>query len=249
MAEIIWGINPVLELLKKDPQQIEEILVIRRQLKGKVYQIVEKAQKEGVPLKFKNRFPEHLLPSEARHQGVVAYLKLVPYASLEEILERAKRLGEAPLLAAVDEITDPQNLGSLIRSAEAAGVHGLILPKKRTVSITGTVAKASAGAVAHLPLCRVTNLGRVLEELKERGLWVAGLAGEAESLIYQLDLSIPLVWVIGSEGKGLRASIRAKCDFLAAIPMRGKIESLNAAVAGAIAFFETLRQRYYRRNS
>ncbi len=245
MSKIIWGINPILEILKSHPEKLEEVLIVKSELRGKVYQILEKARQKGVPIKVRARLPEHELPPKARHQGVIAYLKTFDYASLEEILKKAKERGEPPLLVAVDEITDPQNLGSLIRSSEAAGAHGLIVPKKRAASITGTVIKASAGAVAHLPVCRVTNLGRVLEELKEKGLWVAGLSARAESTIYQLDLNLPLVWVIGSEGRGLRPSIQEKCDFLAAIPMRGRIDSLNAAVAGAIALFETLRQRYH----
>ncbi len=245
MAEIIWGINPILEILKTHPERLEEILIAKGELKGRLYQILERAKKAGVRVKVRARLPEHGLPPEARTQGVVAYLQEFAYASLEEILAKIKEKKETALLVAVDGITDPQNLGSLIRSSEAAGAHGLLLPKKRAASVTGTVIKASAGAAAYLPLCRVTNLGRTLEDLKERGLWVAGLEARAESTIYQLDLTLPLVWVIGSEDRGLRPNIREKCDFLAAIPMRGQIESLNAAVAGAIALFETLRQRFY----
>lgn len=246
MQKFIWGVNPVLEFLKESPEKLEEIIIVRQSLKGKVHQILERARKAGVPVKLKDTLPAHL-PPEVKHQGVLAYLKEFSFAPLDSLFQRARERGEAPFFVAVDEITDPQNLGSLIRSAEAAGAHGLILPKRRAASITGTVIKASAGAVAHLPLCRVTNLGRTLEELKEEGLWVAGLAGEAESSIYQLDLTLPIVWVVGSEGKGLRPNIREKCDFLAAIPMRGKIDSLNAAVAGAIALFETVRQRFFSR--
>lgn len=247
MAEIIWGINPVLEVLKSDPQRLEEIVITKGELRGRLYQVLEKAKKAGVPVKIREKLPEHELPPQARTQGVIAYLKGFDYASLDELLARAKEREEPALLVAVDGITDPQNLGSLIRSSEAAGAHGLIIPKKRAASITGTVIKASAGAIAHLPICRVTNLGRTLEELKERGLWIAGLDARAESNIYQLDLTLPLVWVIGSEDRGLRPNIREKCDFLAAIPMRGCIDSLNAAVAGAIALFETLRQRFWSR--
>ncbi|NPB08988.1 MAG: 23S rRNA (guanosine(2251)-2'-O)-methyltransferase RlmB [Thermodesulfobacteria bacterium] len=247
MAEIIWGINPVLEVLKSDPQRLEEIVITKGELRGRLYQVLEKAKKAGVPVKIREKLPEHELPPQARTQGVIAYLKGFDYASLDELLARAKEREEPALLVAVDGITDPQNLGSLIRSSEAAGAHGLIIPKKRAASITGTVIKASAGAIAHLPICRVTNLGRTLEELKERGLWIAGLDARAESNIYQLDLTLPLVWVIGSEDRGLRPNIREKCDFLAAIPMRGRIDSLNAAVAGAIALFETLRQRFWSR--
>lgn len=245
MPEIIWGVNPVLESLKAEPEKIEEIIIVRQELRGKVYQILERAQKAGVRVKLKETLPSHLLPPNACAQGVLAKMKAFTFAPLESLFQRAQERQEKPLFLAVDEITDPQNLGNLIRSAEAAGAHGVILPKHRTSSLTGTVVKASAGAIAHLPLCQVTNLGRTLETLKDRGLWITGLAGEAESSIYQLDLSLPLVWVVGSEGKGLRRGIRKKCDFLASIPMRGKIDSLNAAVAGAIALFETVRQRFF----
>ncbi len=246
MAKVIWGINPVLEYLRHAPEKLEEIIISKKELRGKAFQIVEKAQKLGIPVKIKRDFAPPHVPKEANTQGVVAYLKEFDYAPLEELFQRAKASEEEPLFLALDEITDPQNLGSLIRSAVAAGAHGVIIPKHRAAGITGTVVKVSSGAVSYIPIHQTKNLGRLLEDLKERGLWVAGLAAEAESTIYQLDLALPLVWVVGSEGKGLRPSIREKCDFLAAIPMRGPIDSLNAAVAGAIALFETIRQRHYR---
>ncbi len=246
MGKVIWGINPILEYLRHDPNKLEEIVISKKELRGKVYQILEKAKKLGISIKIKKDFTPPGVPPEAHTQGVVAYLKEFDYAPLEALLQRAKDKKEKALLLALDEITDPQNLGSLIRSAVAAGAHGLIIPKHRAAGITGTVVKVSSGAISHLPIHQAKNLGRLLEELKDRGLWVAGLEARAESTIYQLDLDLPLVWVVGSEEKGLRPSIKEKCDFLAAIPMRGPLDSLNAAVAGAIALFETLRQRYYR---
>ncbi|WP_022852390.1 23S rRNA (guanosine(2251)-2'-O)-methyltransferase RlmB [Thermodesulfatator atlanticus] len=244
MAELIWGINPILELLRTNPSRIKEIYIAKKELRGKVYQIVEKARKNEIPVKVKKEF-KFRLPEDAKTQGVVALVKEYDYASLDEILSRAKKSDDMGLILAVDEITDPQNLGSLIRSAVAAGAHGVIIPERRAAGITGTVVKASSGAVSHIPIHQAKNLGRVLEELKEKNFWVAGLDAHTKTTIYQLDLRLPLVWVVGSEGKGLRPSIREKCDFLAAIPMRGNIDSLNAAVAGAIALFETIRQRYY----
>ncbi len=246
MAKAIWGINPILEYLRHAPEKIEEIVISKKELRGKVHQIVEKAKKLGLPVRIKKDFAPPGIPPEANTQGVVAYLKEFDYAELEELFRRAKEKGEKPLFLALDEITDPQNLGSLIRSAVAAGAHGIIIPKHRAAGITGTVVKVSAGAVSHIPIHQTKNLGRLLEDLKERDLWIAGLDARAGSTIYQLDLDLPLTWVVGSEGKGLRPSIREKCDFLAAIPMRGPLDSLNAAIAGAIALFETIRQRYYR---
>ncbi len=246
MAEIIWGINPVLEYLRHNPQKIEEIIIARKELKGKVYQILERAKKLEIPVKVKKDFPPPRVPKEANTQGVVAYLKEFDYVPLDEIFRRVKESQEMALILALDELTDPQNVGSLIRTAVAAGAHGVIIPKHRACGVTGTVVKVSAGATSLIPIHQTKNLGRLLEKLKERELWVAGLEARAESTIYQLDLNLPLVWVVGSEGKGLRPSIREKCDFLASIPMRGPIDSLNAAVAGAIALFETVRQRHHR---
>ena len=246
MAEVIWGINPVLEYLRHAPQKIEEIVIAKKKLRGRVYQILEQARRHEIPVKVRRELNLPGLPEEARTQGVVAWLKEFDYAPLEEIFKRVKASGEKALILALDEVTDPQNVGSLIRSAAAAGAHGVIIPKHRACGITGTVVKASSGAVSLLPIHQAKNLSRLLEELKDRGLWVAGLDTRAESHLYQLDLDLPLVWVVGSEGKGLRPSVREKCDFLAAIPMKGPLDSLNAAVAGAIALFETLRQRHFR---
>ncbi|AEH43969.1 RNA methyltransferase, TrmH family, group 3 [Thermodesulfatator indicus DSM 15286] len=245
MPEVIWGINPVLELLRTNPSKIKEIYIQKKELKGRVYQIVERARKKDISVKIKKELTGLGLPPEVKTQGVVAVVKDFDYVDLEDILEKAKKSQELGLIVAVDGLTDPQNLGSLIRSAVAAGAHGLIIPERRAAGITGTVVKASAGAISHLLVHQAKNLGRTLEELKERNFWIAGLEARTKNTIYQLDLKLPLVWVVGSEEKGLRPSIKEKCDFLASIPMRGPIDSLNAAVAGAIALFETQRQRYH----
>lgn len=246
MSEVIWGINPVLEALKARPEEIEEILIARARLQGKVHQVIDLARKQGVPFKVQARFTPPKLPKGTPTQGVVAYLKGYRYAELSDLARRWEEAGESPLVVAADELTDPQNLGSLIRSSEVAGAHGLVLPKRRSAGVTGVVAKASAGALWHLPVAQVNNLVQALRWFKERGLWVVGLAGEAPKTIYEIDLTMPLVLVVGSEGKGLRNLVRETCDILAAIPMRGQVESLNAAVAGAVALFEVLRQRRYR---
>ncbi len=246
MSEVIWGINPVLEALRSRPEKIEEIIISRPHLRGKVYQIVEQAKKLGLPLKIQARFQPAKVPKGTQTQGVVAYLSEYRYADLSELKGRWKEAQEAALVVAVDGITDPQNLGSLIRSAEAAGAHGLVVPKRRSAGLTGVVAKASAGALMYLPVARVPNLVRALSWLKDQGLWIVGLAGEAQTTIYELDLTLPVALVVGSEGKGLRELVRKNCDYLASIPMRGRVESLNAAVAGAVALFEVVRQRYFK---
>ncbi len=245
MSEVIWGINPVLEALKARPEEIEEIWIAKERLRGKLHRVVEWARKRGVPVRVQRHFAPPKVPKDAVTQGVVAYLWGFNYVDLHDLAERWQSQGDPPLVVVADEITDPQNLGSLIRSAEAAGAHGLIIPKHRSAGVTGVVVKASAGAALYLPLARVTNLVQALKWLKEQGIWIIGLAGEAQSSLYTLDLTMPVALVVGSEGKGLRPLVREACDMLAAIPLVGRVESLNAAVAGAVALFETLRQRRY----
>ncbi len=245
MSKVIWGINPVLEALKSRPHSLEEILIAKGQIKGKLHRIVELAQKNNVPFKLQSRFNPAKVPKGATTQGVVAYLRTFDYVELPELLKRALHKGDLPLVVVADGITDPQNLGALIRSAEAAGAHGLIIPKHRSADVTGTVIKASSGAVFHLAICRVNNIVQALEFLKKEGLWVIGLAGESPNLLYEVDLKVPLALVVGSEGKGIRPLVRKTCDLLLAIPMPGRMESLNASVAGSVALFEVLRQRRY----
>ncbi len=247
MSEVIWGINPVLEALQARPEDIEEIWIDKDRLRGRVYRVLDLARKKGVSLRVKKKFFPPKVPQDAVTQGVVAYLREFAYVDLQTLASRWEARGEPPLVVVADEITDPQNLGSLIRSAEAAGAHGLIIPKHRSAGVTGVVVKASAGAMLHLPVARVTNLVQALKWLKKAGLWVIGLAGEAQTSLYTLDLTVPVALVVGSEGKGLRPLVREVCDVLAAIPLAGHVESLNAAVAGAVALFETLRQRRYAR--
>ncbi len=245
MSKPIWGINPVLEAIKSSPEKIEEIIILKANLRGKIHRIIEQAKKYGIPTKIKSNFQPPKVPKEAVTQGVVAYLLEYPYVDLLELKKKWEDTCEKPLVVIADGITDPQNLGSLIRSSEAAGAHGLIIPKRRSATITGAVVKASAGALLHLPVVKVSNLVQAISWLKEQGLWIIGLASEAKTSIYEIDLTMPIALVVGSEEKGLRELVRKNCDYLASIPMRGKIDSLNAAVAGAIALFETIRQRSY----
>lgn len=212
-------------------------------------EIVRLARENGVPVQ--PVVPAYLqrLAGSKRAQGVAAQAAPLAYATLEAILQRATERQEPPLVLALDQIEDPQNLGAVLRSAEATGVHGVVIPARRAAPATAAVARASAGALAHVPLARVGNLARTLEELGEAGLTVVGLAGEAETSLFSLSLVGPLVLVVGSEGRGLRRLVREKCHYLACLPRRGRVNSLNAAAAAAVALYEVLRQRYASENS
>lgn len=247
MPKVIWGINPLLEVLKNQPDLIEEIFFEKKSLYGKKYQILEKAKALGIPVRIwsKGTFSPAKVPPEANTQGVVAYLRTFEYAEFEDVVSRWKEREEIPLVIALDEVTDPQNVGNILRVADSAGAHGLIIPKHRACEITGTVIKVSSGAAFNLPIAKVTNLKEALSFFKDCGLWVLGLTHRAETILYDLDLKIPLLLIAGNEEKGIRPSILERCDLLARIPMRGKIESLNVAQAVSISLYEILRQRYY----
>lgn len=247
MAELVYGINPVLEVLKRNPEVVEEVWLHKRSLKGKRYQILELAKKHRIKTKVinKDRFNPPGLSPEAVHQGVVAYLRYFDYSDLEDVKRRWESLREPGLVICIDEVEDPRNLGAIIRSADAAGVHGVVIPKLRSSQVTSTVVKASSGAVFNIPIARVTNLKHAINFFKNEGLWVVGLTHKAEEVIYKLDLKLPLVLIVGNEARGIRPSLLEMCDFKAKIPMKGKIESLNASVAAGIALFEVLRQREF----
>lgn len=241
---LIYGINPILEALKNSPQLIEEIWIERKTLSGKKYQIVEKAKRLNIPLKITDARPPKV-PPHVNTQGVVAYIRHFPYAELEDVVKGWEKVKDIPLVVMLDELEDPHNVGAIIRTAEAVGAHGIIIPKIRSCEITETVIKASSGAVFNIPIVKVTNLRKAIEFLKEKGLWILGLTHKTEKTIYELDLNIPLGVVVGNEGRGIRKGIIEACDFLGKIPMKGMIESLNVSVATGIALFEILRQRHY----
>ncbi len=243
MARVIWGLNPVWEALKSRPQDVEVVWIAGKELKGRRYRILELAKALDIPVKVVRDFHPPKVPPEAKTQGVVAYLREFDYTPWEDWEEKLLKLPEPPLVVLLDELTDPQNVGSLIRSAEALGAHGIVLPKHRAAGITPTVVKASAGAVFHIPIMRVTNLRWAIERLKEKGFFIYGLEARGTKDISEVDFTGPVGLVVGSEGKGLRESIRKACDFLVRIPMKGHMDSLNAAVAGAIALYEVGRQR------
>ena len=177
------------------------------------------------------------------HQGVIAMAAVRAYATVEEILARAEERGEAPLLVICDELSDPHNLGAVIRTAECAGAHGVIIPKRRSAGLTAVVAKTSAGAVSHLPVARVPNLTALMKDLKKQGIWIFGAAMDGATELYDADLKGPAAIVIGSEGSGMSRLVAENCDFTVSIPMKGKINSLNASAAAAILLYEAVRQR------
>ena len=242
MADYIWGRYPVLEALRSR-RRVHKLLVAQGPKDPALTAVLDQARRAGVPVETASRRHLDDLSRNANHQGVMAVTAPRQYADVDEILARAKELGEEPLVLALDAIQDVQNLGSLIRTAEVVGAHGVILPEHRAAGLTPAVDKTSAGAVEFLPVAQVTNMSRALDDLKKRGLWCIGLDGEAETQFDKANLTGPIALVVGSEGKGISRLVREHCDLLIRIPMRGHIGSLNAAVAGSVALYEIWRQR------
>lgn len=208
--------------------------------------VLAKAREKGIPVQQVDRERLEWLAGPG-HQGVVAYAAAKEYVELEDLLERAKASGEAPLIIVADSLEDPHNLGSILRTADAAGAHGVVIAKHRTVGLTSTVAKTSAGAVEYVPVARVSNLVQALGQLKEAGLWVVGADQGAEQEFTGARLTGPLAVVIGGEGAGLSRLVKERCDFLVRLPMHGRVNSLNAGVATAVLLYEVLRQRAHSR--
>ena len=244
MAQIIYGIHPVQEALKSSHFQIEKILIGTQTLHPTLQSILDLANKRKIPVTFTTKESLERMTKGGVHQNVAGLVKETPYADLGEILSLWKKEGTHALFLILDGIQDPQNLGSLIRTALGCGAHGIIIPKDRSVGITSVVVKASAGAAAHLPIARVVNIAATIDLLKKEGIWVYGASGEAKDLIYQLDLNIDLAIVVGAEGKGMRPLVKKKCDRLFSIPMKGPLPSFNASVSGGMILYEIMRQRF-----
>jgi len=239
--EIVYGRNAVWELLQAG-KPVNKILFQTEGTGGKFQDLISQAKAQKIPFQFVDKAALDRLTEKAKHQGVLAYVSPREYAEVEDILALARAKGEDPLILVLDEVEDPHNLGALIRTADAAGVHGVIIPKRRSVALTSTVAKTSAGAVEHVLVARVTNLVQTLKDLQKEGCWITGAeAGGRE--VYQADLTGPRVLVVGSEGKGLSRLVKETCDEIVSLPMQGKINSLNASVAGSILMYEVVRQR------
>ncbi len=239
---IIEGRNLILEALKAD-RSIDRLFVIdSEQQSGPMKAIIAEARKRGVLVKFESKDYLDKISVTKKHQGVIAYVAAYDYVEVEDMLKIAEEKNEAPFLILLDSIEDPHNLGAIIRTANIAGAHGVIIPKRRAVGLTATVAKTSAGAIEYTPVARVTNLARTLDDLKEKGVWVACADMDGE-IMYKVDLKGPLCIVVGGEGAGVSKLVKEKCDFIARIPMKGEISSLNASVATAVMVFEAVRQR------
>lgn len=240
--EIIYGRNPVLEAIRAK-REIGEIHLVADLRHAKLAEISRLARKQGIPVKKVSKQAVLRVAGEARTQGVVAFVRGSGYVPVDEILRQSETLNEPPLIACLDSIEDPHNLGAILRSADGAGFHGVILPKRRSAGLTATVAKTSAGASAHILTAQVANLNAVMEELKNKNIWFVGADQDAKQAYTEADLTGSLAVVVGAEGSGLHRLVKEKCDFLVRIPMYGKVNSLNASVAAALLFFEIRRQR------
>lgn len=238
---LIEGRNPVLEALKSG-REIDKLFIQSGQLEGSIRQIIALAREKNILIKEVDKAKLDKMSQTKSHQGVIASAALYKYYEVDDILEIAKQKEEDPFIVILDEITDPQNLGSILRSCDAAGVHGVIIPKRRAASLTPIIGKISAGAVEYVPVAKVTNINQTINYLKEKGVWVAGADAEGEKY-YEKDMTGPLALVVGSEGKGLGRLIKENCDFIVGIPMSGQISSLNAAVSCAVIIFEAKKQR------
>jgi 23S rRNA (guanosine2251-2'-O)-methyltransferase len=240
--DYIIGKNPVMEALRSE-RDINKILIAESSQRGQMQQLIQLAKEAHVIVQF---VPKKKIDqiSDENHQGVLAYVAAYQYAEMDDLFAAAEKKNEPPFFLLLDEIEDPHNLGSIMRTADAVGAHGIIIPKRRAVGLTATVAKASTGAIEHIPVVRVTNMARTIDELKERGVWIAGTDASGKQDYRQLDGTMPLGLVIGSEGKGMGRLVRDKCDFLINLPMAGKVTSLNASVAAALLMYEVYRRRH-----
>jgi len=235
--EKLFRLNPILEILKSSPGRVNKILIQKEKAGGKAREIIEQAKRAKIPFLFvPGQKLSHLAPD---HQGMVAFISSKEFSSLEDILASTK----IPFLVLLDEIEDPQNLGAIIRSTEAAGADGIVLPERRSAGLTQAVYSVSAGAVEHIKVARVSNLAQTMDILKKRGIWLVGAEGGKKEYWYEFDYRVPIGLVFGSEGKGLRPLIKKKCDKILSIPLFGRIGSLNVASAASIFLFEVARQR------
>ncbi|WAA09449.1 23S rRNA (guanosine(2251)-2'-O)-methyltransferase RlmB [Fervidibacillus albus] len=238
----VVGKNAVLETLNSK-RDINKIWIAEGSQKGTMQELIKKAKERNIVIQYvpKKKLAEMV---DENHQGVVAQVAAYQYAQLDDLFQRAEQKKEVPFFLILDEIVDPHNLGSIIRTADATGVHGIIIPKRRSVGLTATVAKASTGAIEHVPVARVTNIRQTMDELKKRGVWIVGTDADAKQDYRDMDGKMPIALVIGNEGKGMGKLVKENCDFLIRLPMKGHVTSLNASVAAAILMYEVYRKRY-----
>lgn len=241
--DIIIGRNAVIEALKNDSRTIETLYISNNKLEGSINTIVGMAKEKKIIIKEVDKRKLDSMCDGETHQGVIAKVTPFKYCEVSDILDLARERGEAPFIVILDEVEDPHNLGSIARTAELFGVHGIIIPKRRSASVTATVYKSSVGAIEHVKVAKVTNLNATIDSLKEEGIWVYGADIRAEEYSYEVDYSGPCALIIGNEGRGISKLTVQKCDKLIKIPMVGKINSLNASVAGGIMMYEVLKGR------
>ena len=237
----IEGRNAVIEAFRSG-KTVDKLYLLDGCQDGPVMTIKREAKKHDTMVKYVTKERLDQMSQTGKHQGVIAVIAAYDYAEVEDILQKARQKGEAPFIFLLDNIEDPHNLGAIIRTANLAGAHGVIIPKNRAVGLTATVARTSAGALNYTPVAKVTNLSKTIEELKKEGMWFV-CADMGGTSMYQLDLKGPMGLVIGNEGDGVSRLVREKCDFIASIPMKGDIDSLNASVAAGVLAYEIVRQR------
>lgn len=240
--DMVAGRNAVMEALKGS-RSVNKLMIANGSTEGSIKEIIAVAKEKGVNIQYWDRSKLDSIARGIRHQGVLAQVAPVQYAELEDILQVAKDRNEPPFIVLLDELEDPHNLGAILRTADAAGVHGVLIPKHRSCPLSATVAKTSAGAVEHVPVARVGNLVQTIKKLKQEDLWVAAADMDGKDY-YDTDLTGPLLLIIGSEGQGVGRLVKEQCDFVVRIPMVGKINSLNASVAGSILMYEAMKQRH-----
>lgn len=241
MEDTVIGRNPVLEAIKSG-RPIDKILIKKGKYEGSMVPLIKKAKEMGIIIQETDRAKLDALAEGENHQGVIAYVSAHSYVSVDDILKKAEDKGEAPFVIICDKITDPHNLGAIIRTANCVGAHGVIIPKRSSAGINSTVAKTSAGAVEYTGVAKVTNIADTIDKLKKKGLWIAAADMDGESM-YKTDLKGALGIVVGSEGSGVSRLVKEKCDFIISIPMYGEINSLNASVAAGVVMYEAVRQR------
>ena len=241
--DVIEGRNPVLEALLAGRPLNKIVLAVGIERHGVVNEILRLARENSIPVEYLPRSAVGSLSTSREHRGVIAYAAVKDYVNYTSLLDIARQKNELPFLVVLDGIEDPHNLGAILRTAEAAGVHGVIIRSRRAVGLTGAVARASAGAVEYVPVARVSSIVQTLQELKKENIWVVGIDQEGETDYSQVDLGQATAIVVGGEGKGLSRPVKQACDVIARIPMRGKINSLNASVAAAVVMYEALKQR------
>lgn len=239
---VIEGRNAVLEALRAGTP-VDKIYIAKGETDASLGHIASTARGKGIVVVEADRRKLDAMSLTHAHQGVIAVAAVRAYATVEDILSIAREKGEPPLIVVCDELSDPHNLGAVIRTAECAGAHGVIIPKRRSAGLTAIVAKTSAGAVSYMPVARVANIPSLLKDLKKQGVWVFGTAADGNTTLYNADLKGPAAIVIGSEGDGMTRLVAENCDFLVSIPMKGQISSLNASAAAAILLYEAVRQR------